>query len=194
MIQRNKKGQFIKGGIPKEEHNNWKGGISLRPDYYKEYRKKNREKINQYAREYRKRNPDKEKLKREKFNKKYPDWYKKLWLRDRDKINEKHRLTFRETGLSTNGKRYSGLIKRGFPSDNKCEICGKECGKEVKRLNYHHWDDNDLKKGKHVKGIWVCVNCHRVCEFTDDNKINCYKLIQKYIKLKNKINKSYDFI
>jgi hypothetical protein len=47
------------------------------------------------------------------------------------------------------------LNKRPYPSDKKCENCGKYEG----RLQYHHWDKSDPNKG-----VWLCRRCHRAVE------------------------------
>lgn len=71
--------------------------------------------------------------------------------------------------------------KRLYPTDNKCEICGKE----AKRLVYHHW----LIKNDKAYGLWVCGKCHWVAEVIEQKLYDNYA--QKYIDLKEKINKEY---
>ena len=76
--------------------------------------------------------------------------------------------------VTTGHKRIFGN-KRPFPVDEKCEWCGRkriklECHFRLepyrvygkKRLEYHHWDNNDLSKG-----LWVCRHCHE--EITEFN-------------------------
>lgn len=77
------------------------------------------------------------------------------------------------------GGRFYGLHKRLKP--NCCELCGNN---RVK-LDYHHWDDNNMSKG-----IWVCGRgnkCHELAEAIDliDNGS---LLPSKYHKLKQIIN------
>ena len=43
-------------------------------------------------------------------------------------------------------------VKKRPRTDDVCELCGKV----VRKLDYHHWDD------KHPEcGIWVCLRCHQ---------------------------------
>lgn len=65
--------------------------------------------------------------------------------------------------------------KRPIPSDNICE----NCGKPVRRLEYHHWDDSDFSKG-----IWVCWRCHRAITFIEGN-IG----LKRYLELRNKLDR-----
>ena len=70
-----------------------------------------------------------------------------------------------------------GVIKRTYPENSLCEICGKIS----KKLGYHHWDDSNPSQG-----IWVCTSCHAGCNFWE--KSNFYA---RYIELKNRIKKYY---
>jgi hypothetical protein len=138
-------------------------------EYYKNYYKKNRKKENLRA--------------------------KKWYIKNRKKIREKAKLRRpqkrkyeRITALTTKNKKISGIIKRNYPIDNKCEICEKS----FNWLAYHHWDDNDLQKGKFIKGIWVCRKCHLFITIGENqsNYIKYYKkqIEPKYLNLKKEIN------
>lgn len=61
-------------------------------------------------------------------------------------------------------------LKRGKP--DSCELCGRV----VRRLNYHHWDNSDLSKG-----VWLCGTCHYTAEASDKG------MAEKYTELKGKI-------
>ena len=79
----------------------------------------------------------------------------------------------------------TGITKRPYP--HKCELCHRQVGIDLKWLNYHHWDDKDLHKGKYIKGIWVCPTCHFVCGVIDgDSPIG-----ERYRKLKRVINQQF---
>jgi len=67
--------------------------------------------------------------------------------------------------------------KRKYPEDGKCELNG-ESGK---KLLYHHWDDENMRKG-----IWVCFQCHRFVEAIDQGWH--LSLLGKYLRLKEEIN------
>lgn len=62
-----------------------------------------------------------------------------------------------------------------------CELCGKP----AKRLNYHHWDDSNLRRG-----MWVCYQCHiRVAELIDKNGLDmALQLVERYVTLKTEID------
>lgn len=83
----------------------------------------------------------------------------------------------REHTLATREKMYTSITKRGYPKNNKCELCERE-----KRLVYHHWDDTQLKKGSFIMGLWLCNRCHQLSEALDNDK----KLGNKYLKLKSR--------
>lgn len=63
--------------------------------------------------------------------------------------------------------------KRQRPEDNKCEVCGLV----RKRLEYHHWDDDNLSKG-----LYLCFGCHIFAERVDKN------LVKQYLKLRRQRN------
>ncbi len=64
--------------------------------------------------------------------------------------------------------------KRYYPVNHDCEICSRV----VKRLVYHHWDDEHP-----YKGLWVCMRCHMMAECADDG---IYSI--KYLELKELID------
>lgn len=74
---------------------------------------------------------------------------------------------------TTNGKIIKG-IKRDRPKDELCELYGFK----PKRLNYHHYDDNDL-----LKGMWVCGECHWAVE-----KFEKENFFKRYVDLCRQIN------
>lgn len=134
-------------------------------------------------------------------NREYRLKYAREYLvKNRDKINARRRKHLKEKGLTEKGRYYAlkyrrhhclglkgkflvGVNKREYPIDSKCEICLK-LGKQ---LGYHHWDDNDLVKGKNIKGIWVCNKCHQFIEFVEDNE-NWVYYGNKYIEMRKKQN------
>lgn len=97
----------------------------------------------------------------------------RYWIENKDKVNERNRKHARKTTLNTNGKIHRGLQKRDYT--DVCEVCGSN----AKLLQYHHWDDNNLNIG-----IWVCVQCHKLVEFVENDTI---LLVDKYLKLKTEL-------
>ena len=83
----------------------------------------------------------------------------------RDALREYERKSRITTMVNGKRGRLKVLGKRPRP-DDKCELCGKE----IKRLNYHHWDASDFSKG-----LWVCTTCHWVCEGVDHGKDELYR-------------------
>ena len=89
-------------------------------------------------------------------------------------VNHKSYLDYkkdyaRKNILVINGK-VTKVNKRSRP--NNCEVCGKA----VKRLNYHHWDDE-----KPEYGIWVCLPCHHMVEGIDRGLHGKYLSLRKHI-------------
>jgi len=80
----------------------------------------------------------------------------------------------RQTTLHINGKRVGGLNKRLYPEDDLCELCDHQS----KRLSYHHWDGQNLNKG-----LWLCIQCHRLAEAMDKGE----NYPTKYLVLKAKV-------
>ena len=75
--------------------------------------------------------------------------YREYYQKNKEKMRDRQRKWARIHRIySSEKKRISGVIKRAFPKNNKCEVCQRI----IKFLEYHHWDDNDLKKGKFIKG------------------------------------------
>ncbi len=77
--------------------------------------------------------------------------------------------SYHRNHLKINGK-YIYVLKR--PKPETCEICGKT----VRKLDYHHWDDNHL-----AWGIWVCGHCHRHCNFVENGSYEHYIVLKKQV-------------
>lgn len=92
--------------------------------------------------------------------------------------NKSKRRQTRITSTDENGKNiYIKCEKRERP--NVCEICNKE----RKLLSYHHWIKNNPSLG-----IWICSSCHFTCNILE--KIS--DIEDKYLKIKNSLEKLYD--
>jgi hypothetical protein len=102
----------------------------------------------------------------------------KYYDENRTKIIEFRRKHVIQTMVNGKRKFIMGVIKRPFPKDMKCEICGEI----VKKLSYHHWDDDNASRG-----IWSCYFCHYGCNFYERRDLK-----EKYKELKKYINKNYN--
>ena len=76
-----------------------------------------------------------------------------------------------------NGKSFdiSGVNKRPYPADIKCECC-RYTWPNI-RLTYHHNDDANI-----LKGVWVCFHCHMMIEKIIKNP-HMLKVFNKYTKM-----------
>ena len=74
----------------------------------------------------------------------------------------------RNNTLTLHGRKIFGK-KRPFPADELCELCYRH----PNRLDYHHYDDRDLKKG-----LWLCKFCHSFAENVDKG------FLPRYLKLR----------
>ena len=79
----------------------------------------------------------------------------------------------RKNMLTINGKHVK-VKKRDYPKDDACELCGRL----IKRLGYHNWDDEILEFG-----LWLCETCHNAAEVFERG------LIDKYVQLKEEASK-----
>lgn len=87
-----------------------------------------------------------------KYNQKYPEKRKETCKR----YNAAHRLEQQEYNKL---RRRERLVVRGKstkvnkrPYSETCELCG---GTNKRRLDYHHWDDDNPSNG-----LWLCRRCH----------------------------------
>lgn len=133
---------------------------------HRERYRKNKDEINERRREQYKKNREKVLARRREL---YRGNKKKLQMRMRT-YERKHKLTTK-----------SGVIrgiKRPYPSNGKCEMCGKKT-----RLVYHHWKII----GNVIYGVWICQGryaCHPFVELYEKGLLN------EYLKLKTFINNS----
>lgn len=107
------------------------------------------------------------------------------WECQRQIQRRRYRTVWIRTGNRKSSRTITGIIKRPYP--HKCELCHRRVGIDFKWLNYHHWDGEDLYKGKYIKGVWVCPSCHFICGIIDGNSL----LGQKYYKLKRAIDQQF---
>ena len=64
-------------------------------------------------------------------------------------------------------------VKRPYPKEGLCELCNKES----KILHYHHWDDNNLKKG-----LWLDGKCHIFADGVERTLSNLFTTIRYLLK------------
>lgn len=69
----------------------------------------------------------------------------------------------RENYITMNGKKVRAPNKR--PRTEVCELCGRNS----RKLDYHHWNDSDFSKG-----LWLCHLCHAFAEGADKGMMNTY--------------------
>lgn len=86
----------------------------------------------------------------------------------------------RESCLCTKQGCYTGLHKRPYPLDGRCEICSIEFTKS----HYHHWDDSNPSLG-----IWACGACDYLAEGLDEIEKNSWK-VDVYRGLKREIEEA----
>lgn len=162
-------------------------------NYKKEYYQKNKKEILTKMKEYSKR--PKVKKRRKEYMREYQLNNKEYWNEKNRKwkktkkgkeYSKKYQAKYvrNEVLFRGNGKRIYGIKKRPYPKNQRCELCQKE----KKLLTYHHWDDNDLVKGKKVKGIWICQQCHLLISLLEKYP-NYPEIFADYQKLKEQINK-----
>ena len=81
-------------------------------------------------------------------------------LSDGGKVEAK-RLARTRVGLHHVPAKY----KRPYPEDGICELCGKNS----RRINWHHWNDEELSEG-----LYLCRYCHTFAERTDQGVVTQY--------------------
>jgi len=86
-----------------------------------------------------------------------------------------HKNYQRRHQISTRSGFIFGVKKRPRPDDT-CELCGRN----VTKLDYHHWDDTAP-----YLGLWLCVSCHIFADRIDKG------MVDKYLALKESINGNY---
>lgn len=166
--------------------------------YRRRYYQRNKEKEKKRGRKYYEKNREKiiartvkwqkeHKEERRKYMEKWRDQNRhKIREYDREYLNnggeEKRVNKYRKTIIGTSGTWIRNLNKRDWTG--YCELCGKIYEKDIKRINYHHWDSDNPSKG-----IWVCWECHQVCELVEKERLY---LINKYLKLKVEVEKEYE--
>jgi predicted nucleic acid-binding Zn ribbon protein len=101
------------------------------------------------------------------------------WEKNYLKIRDKNRI---RTIKSSNGAQSFTVIKRNFPIDGCCELCGK---KQIK-LPYHHW--GEIKDYELLAGIWVCINCHKIIE----NPEHSFHVLTLFAQKKEQIDKEIE--
>ena len=103
---------------------------------------------------------------------------RKCYRKNRKRVLEHQRNTVLR---STKIPFIYGLKKRSYT--NYCELCNRKIGIEIKRLLYHHWNND-----KPELGIWICLRCDKICE-SFENRKKQEQLINKYLNLKQIIEK-----
>jgi hypothetical protein len=136
-------------------------------EYDKLYQASHKEQLRQYRHEYYLKN-------KEKLNEQSRQYYFRVIKPNLEKMQKRCEYSkqwHRKNVLCTkNGQILYHVNKRDYPE--KCELCGVS----GQRLEYHHWNDNNLNMG-----IWICRFCHIMAERVEK------QLHLKYFELKNQI-------
>ena len=83
---------------------------------------------------------------------------------------------------------------KNFIKPNKCECCGKELGKECKKLDFHHWKyayNTEEVRRNHLLALnnttILCFRCHQIANAlkkvieTEEKTLNkLFNLIDKH--------------
>lgn len=113
------------------------------------------EKRREYMREYRQSHPEyyesMKKRVRELAAKVPPQERRNWWRQYREKLYVSIMVGEKHTFLRCD-------YKRPKPVTGECELCGRES----KRLGYHHWDNSNSSAG-----LWLCFVCHMFAERAD---------------------------
>ena len=126
--------------------------------YYKEYSRKNREKLNAWNRNWRKNNP------------KYLADNRKRLKEDRQKYPERFKEYSRKQGIKTRQNVKERLLKLRQAMGGKCSRCGYN--EYIQILHFHHLKDKvkevtRMMKEEHMKieaqkCTLLCPNCHAI--------------------------------
>jgi len=111
--------------------------------------------------------------------------HRKYYHDHRPEIIHKLRNTRINANTSEGMHQFYGVMKRPFPKDHACEICGKKINKKGKlpKLGYHHW--GDVAEGQEIKGLWVCRDpCHTIIENPEQTR----EILARFETLKNIID------
>lgn len=122
-----------------------------------QWRKDNKDKMNQYRARWRANNPDKQRECATNWREQNRERYRELHR----KFKESHpgyEKDYHRKYIITQGNSRIRANKRAFPTDNCCEVCGEYRD----RLEYHHWDDEHP-----CLGLWLCSWCHHMAEKVD---------------------------
>lgn len=99
-----------------------------------------------------------------------------LWLKTHKESNrELYRSNYVGSIREGKHKCFRALNKRPRPEDGACELCRKP----TRKLNYHHWDDEDFSKG-----MYLCNICHMFAEAVDKGVSE-----GEYFSLKDRIDR-----
>lgn len=127
--------------------------------YFKEYRKRNSEKLNKWNRDWRKNNPE--------FKKKQAEYVRKY----RKLYPERFRAYDRKNGLKQREKFRIGLKELRIEKGGKCSQCGYD--EVIDILQFHHsGEDKEIEvtrchtienaREEAKKCILLCPNCHAI--------------------------------
>ena len=90
-------------------------------------------------------------------------------------INKIRKRVYNRNKVHTtiNGVRRSYKVENRRPEPSTCELCKKE----VKRVEWHHWDDHHLERG-----MWICLKCHTGAEFIEHGMDKVYLALKEQLQ------------
>lgn len=157
-------------------------------EYNRRYREKYRDKLNERGRIWRENNKEKLAEYRERNKGKLAEQKRIYYEEHKEKAlaygkvyREEHKDELRivkrdwnRKNILTVSNKHIRVLKRDYPNDGACELCDRV----IRRLGYHHWDDEVPKFG-----LWLCETCHNAAEVFERG------LIDRYVQLKDKVSR-----
>ena len=96
---------------------------------------------------------------------------KRKEYRARPEVRAREQELRRSNYLSINGRQVR--VQKRPRTNDICEVCGRT---EVKKMGYHHWDDEHPEQG-----VWVCFPCHKMAECMDAGLGGAYLVLKQSI-------------
>lgn len=167
----------------------WKN-LEARRRYQREWARKKRAdpeyraNRNEYDREYQRRRKAEDPGYYEKCRTQLAEWRSQ----HSDRVREMHKAwqeRYREQCVQTkiNGKLVAIYTKDKRARPDKCELCQRTLGLQLKALHYHHWNGSDF-----TKALWLCPRCHVLANILDKDP----NLVPNYFYTKAQIETPKD--
>jgi len=134
---------------------------SSRAEYYRNWQRANKEKVNKYLREWRAKNPER-----------FRAIKRRYYLKNKEKISVVQRARARKLWLDPDYRFRRYYLSRKLPVPTRerpatCECCGRACNK----LLLDHCHSSGIFRG------WICGNCNRGLGLLGDSLDSLRKVI-----------------